>query len=90
MFKVKKFLYNKFSDVTDVCMDESAVSSDPVIAFLLDEVVVKDWCKRASRNIITELQEICKLNLEYFDALYLNVARRLITYMLICILFISF
>jgi E3 ubiquitin-protein ligase HOS1 len=34
------------TDVTDVCMDESAVSSDPVIAFLLDEVVVKDWCKR--------------------------------------------
>lgn len=50
-------------------MDESAVSSDPVLAFLLDEVVVKDWCKRASRNIITELQEICKLNFEDFDAL---------------------
>ncbi|CAL5412823.1 unnamed protein product [Camellia sinensis] len=30
------------TDVTDVCLDESAVSSDPVIAFLLDEVVVKD------------------------------------------------
>lgn len=64
LFKVLDFLYQKFSDVTDVCMDESAVSSDPVIAFLLDEVVVKDWCKRASRNIIAELQEICKLNLE--------------------------
>lgn len=71
MFKVQNFLYNKFSDVTDVCMDESAVSSDPVLAFLLDEVVVKDWCKRASRNIITELQEICKLNLEDLDVLYL-------------------
>ncbi|KAE8055883.1 hypothetical protein FH972_012694 [Carpinus fangiana] len=47
--------------VTDVCMDESAVSSDPVIAFLLDEVVVKDWCKRTFRNITTELQGIYNL-----------------------------
>ncbi|CAL1375900.1 unnamed protein product [Linum trigynum] len=44
--------------VTDVCMDESAVSSDPVIAFLLDEVVVKDWCKRTFQNIIEELHSI--------------------------------
>ncbi|XP_030500875.2 E3 ubiquitin-protein ligase HOS1 isoform X1 [Cannabis sativa] len=44
--------------VTDVCMDESAVSSNPVIAFLLDEVVVKDWCKRTYGNIIKELQGI--------------------------------
>ncbi|CAI0520257.1 unnamed protein product [Linum tenue] len=42
--------------VTDVCMDETAVSSDPVIAFLLDEVVVKDWCKRTFRNILNDLQ----------------------------------
>ncbi|KAK4338220.1 hypothetical protein RND71_042707 [Anisodus tanguticus] len=42
--------------VTDVCMDESAVSSDPVIAFLLDEVVIKDWCKRTFNNILTEIQ----------------------------------
>ncbi|XP_062073930.1 E3 ubiquitin-protein ligase HOS1 [Humulus lupulus] len=47
--------------VTDVCMDESAVSSNPVIAFLLDEVVVKDWCKRTFGNIIMELQEIYNL-----------------------------
>lgn len=50
--------------VTDVCMDESAVSSDPVIAFLLDEVVVKDWCKRTFRNIIIQLQEIYNLEVE--------------------------
>ncbi|KAL6181271.1 hypothetical protein ACLB2K_047926 [Fragaria x ananassa] len=50
--------------VTDVCLDESAVSSDPVIAFLLDEVVVKDWCKRAFQNIITELQVIYNLEAE--------------------------
>ena len=52
-------------------MDESAVSSDPVIAFLLDEVAVKDWCKRASRNIITELQEICELNLDLMHCILL-------------------
>lgn len=50
--------------VTDVCMDESAVSSDPVIAFLLDEVVVKDWCKRTFRNITTELQGIYNLEVD--------------------------
>lgn len=50
--------------VTDVCMDESAVSSDPVIAFLLDEVVVKDWCARAFRNVVTELQVIYNLKVE--------------------------
>lgn len=48
-------------DVRDVCMDEAAVSSDPVVAFLLDEVVVKDWCKRAFKNILSELQQICIL-----------------------------
>lgn len=42
-------------------MDEAAVSSDPVVAFLLDEVVVKDWCKRAFKNIIAELKQICIL-----------------------------
>ncbi|XP_047322075.1 E3 ubiquitin-protein ligase HOS1 isoform X2 [Impatiens glandulifera] len=47
-----------FHYVTDVCMDESAVSSDPVIAFLLDEVVVKDWCKRTFKNILSELKGI--------------------------------
>lgn len=47
--------------VTDVCMDESAVSSDPVIAFLLDEKVVKDWCRRTLDSILKELQEIYSL-----------------------------
>ncbi|MFS8019071.1 hypothetical protein Hanom_Chr15g01399531 [Helianthus anomalus] len=45
-------------------MDESAVSSDPVIALLLDEVVVKDWCKRTFKNIIAELKPIYNLNVE--------------------------
>ncbi|KAH0646817.1 hypothetical protein KY284_034701 [Solanum tuberosum] len=49
--------------VTDVCMDESAVSSDPIIAFLLDEVVVKDWCKRTFNNILTEIQVIYNLTM---------------------------
>ncbi|WCJ25846.1 ubiquitin-protein ligase [Euphorbia peplus] len=50
--------------ITDVCMDETAVSSDPVIAFLLDEVVVKDWCKRTFQNILMELQAIYNLEAE--------------------------
>jgi hypothetical protein len=60
------FLDQKFTDITDVCMDETAVSSDPVIAFLLDEVVVKDWCKRTFKNIMTELQGICILDYLFF------------------------
>ncbi|CAN7008185.1 unnamed protein product [Brassica oleracea var. botrytis] len=40
---------------------ESAVSSDPVIAFLLDEVVVKGWVKRTFLSILPELQHICIL-----------------------------
>ena len=40
-------------------MDENAVSSDPVTAFLLDEVVVKDWCKRTFNTIIAQVQGIC-------------------------------
>jgi E3 ubiquitin-protein ligase HOS1 len=55
------FLTRNFTDITDVCMDETAVSSDPIIAFLLDEVVVKDWCKRTFKDIMTELQGICIL-----------------------------
>ncbi|CAL9147103.1 unnamed protein product [Musa hybrid cultivar] len=44
--------------ITDVCMNENAVSSDPVFAFLLDEVVVKDWCKETFKNIVSDLCEI--------------------------------
>ncbi|KAI3691617.1 hypothetical protein L6452_31414 [Arctium lappa] len=50
--------------ITDVCMDETAVSSDPVVALLLDEVVVKDWCKRTFKHIIAELHSIYNLNVE--------------------------
>lgn len=50
--------------VTDVCMDETAVSSDPVLAFLLDEVVVKDWCKQSLNEIISGLQQIYSLEKE--------------------------
>ncbi|XP_029117136.2 E3 ubiquitin-protein ligase HOS1 isoform X1 [Elaeis guineensis] len=50
--------------VSDVCMDENAVSSDPVLAFLLDEVVVKDWCKRTFKKIIHDLHGIYKHDLE--------------------------
>ncbi|XP_042420850.1 E3 ubiquitin-protein ligase HOS1 [Zingiber officinale] len=44
--------------VTDVCMNENAVSSDPVFAFLLDEVVVKDWCKSTFKHIVFNLRDI--------------------------------
>uniref|UniRef100_A0A7N0RF81 ELYS-like domain-containing protein n=1 Tax=Kalanchoe fedtschenkoi TaxID=63787 RepID=A0A7N0RF81_KALFE len=54
--------------VTDVCMDESAVSSDPVIAFLLDEVVVKDWCKRRFKSAISEIRAIYSLTVEEMKA----------------------
>ncbi|ERN01816.1 hypothetical protein AMTRI_Chr06g198230 [Amborella trichopoda] len=47
--------------ITDVCMDESAVSSDPVLAMLLDEVVVKEWCKRTFGNILEGLHGIYNL-----------------------------
>ncbi|XP_020592783.1 E3 ubiquitin-protein ligase HOS1 [Phalaenopsis equestris] len=50
--------------VTDVCMDESAVSSDPVMSFLLDEVVVKDWCKQRFKAIIHDLQIAYRLDLK--------------------------
>ncbi|GAB2244778.1 hypothetical protein Droror1_Dr00000271 [Drosera rotundifolia] len=46
--------------VTDVCMNETAVSSDPTIAFLLDEAVVKIWCRRTFRYTTAKLQEIYK------------------------------
>ncbi|GLT35098.1 hypothetical protein SLA2020_095780 [Shorea laevis] len=50
--------------VIDVCMDETAVSSDAVTAWLLDEKVVKDWVKRTFKNIISELQRIYDLEVE--------------------------
>ncbi|KAM0856316.1 hypothetical protein ACQ4PT_049214 [Festuca glaucescens] len=50
--------------ITDVCLDESAVSSDPLLAFLLDEVVIKDWCKRAVNALISEICTIYKSGLE--------------------------
>ncbi|KAL6501557.1 hypothetical protein OROGR_026690 [Orobanche gracilis] len=67
--------------ITDVCMNESAVSSDPVTAFLLDEKVVKDWCRRTFSNILAKLQEIynlpvleMKLNLTWLQKISSNLA----------------
>jgi hypothetical protein len=34
MLELMNILNINLTDVTDICMDESAVSSDPVIAFL--------------------------------------------------------
>lgn len=70
LFIVHVFFNRYSTDVTDICMDENAVSSDPVVSFLLDEVVVKDWCKRTFGNIVMELQEICIL--ETFEILLLT------------------
>ncbi|XVF13431.1 hypothetical protein REPUB_Repub08aG0207100 [Reevesia pubescens] len=50
--------------ITDICMDETAVSSDAVTALLLDEKVVKDWVKQTFKNITTELQGIYYLEVE--------------------------
>lgn len=49
------------TDVTDVCLDENAVSSDPVLAFLLDEVVVKNWCRWKYKSVVQDLHDICIL-----------------------------
>ncbi|XP_078431512.1 ubiquitin-protein ligase [Wolffia australiana] len=43
--------------VTDVCLDENAVSSDPVVAFLLDEVVVKNWCRLKFKSVLQDLRQ---------------------------------
>ncbi|GER25711.1 E3 ubiquitin-protein ligase HOS1 [Striga asiatica] len=45
-----------------VCMDETFVSSDPVTAFLLDEKVVEDWCRRTFGNILTEIGKTYNLS----------------------------
>ncbi|XP_057812709.2 E3 ubiquitin-protein ligase HOS1 isoform X2 [Cryptomeria japonica] len=50
--------------VTDVCMDESAVSNDPIVAMLLDGAVVKEWCKRKLLNVTCRLQEIYNLGVK--------------------------
>ncbi|CAN6459913.1 unnamed protein product [Victoria cruziana] len=50
--------------ITDVCMDESAVSSDPVMAILLDEVVVTEWCKRIFRKTLKDLHSHYKVEVK--------------------------
>lgn len=50
--------------VTDVCMDESAVSSDAIVAMLLDGGVVKDWSKRTLLNVISSLPELYNLGVQ--------------------------
>ncbi|KAG2553285.1 hypothetical protein PVAP13_9KG518000 [Panicum virgatum] len=54
--------------ITDVCLDENAVSSDPLLAFLLDEVVIKDWCKRAVNALISEIGMIYRSGLEMMQS----------------------
>ncbi|MBA0678937.1 hypothetical protein Goari_020254, partial [Gossypium aridum] len=49
--QLRVYLNGKTTDVTDICMDETAVSSDAITALLLDEKVVKDWVKRKGRPL---------------------------------------
>ncbi|GMH06921.1 hypothetical protein Nepgr_008761 [Nepenthes gracilis] len=51
--------------VTNVCMDESDVTSDPVIAFLLDKVVVKDWRKLAKERKSPTIQRAWPEQVDY-------------------------
>lgn len=44
--------------VSDVCMDERAVSSNATVSLLLDGTVVKDWCERTLSCIIWSLHDI--------------------------------
>ncbi|KAH7280650.1 hypothetical protein KP509_36G007400 [Ceratopteris richardii] len=44
--------------VSDVCMDDMAVSSNATVSLLLDGTVVKDWCRRTLSHIIWNLHEI--------------------------------
>ncbi|KAK8483835.1 hypothetical protein V6N13_073416 [Hibiscus sabdariffa] len=53
--------------VTNICMDETAVSSDAVTALLLDEKVVKDWVRWTFKNMGTELQRIYYLEVEEME-----------------------
>ncbi|KAE8671738.1 2-oxoglutarate and Fe(II)-dependent oxygenase superfamily protein isoform 1 [Hibiscus syriacus] len=67
----------KRTDVTDICMDETAVSSDAVTALLLDEKVVKDWVKWTFKNMATELQRIYYLEVEEMKIAQLHDLRNL-------------
>ncbi|KAI5084593.1 hypothetical protein GOP47_0000762 [Adiantum capillus-veneris] len=44
--------------VSDVCMDERAVSNNATVSLLLDGTVVKDWCQRTLLRIIWSLSDI--------------------------------
>ncbi|MCO5586449.1 hypothetical protein L7F22_040389 [Adiantum nelumboides] len=47
--------------VSDVCMDERAVSNNATVSLLLDGTVVKDWCKKTLSRIIWSLRDIYSL-----------------------------
>jgi hypothetical protein len=58
----KKPWLHRGADVTDVCMDAAAVSSNVVMSMLLDGSVVKEWCKSTTLKITSSLAHICILN----------------------------
>ncbi|MBA0609666.1 hypothetical protein Godav_021682, partial [Gossypium davidsonii] len=49
--QLRVYLNGKTTDVTDICMDETAVSSDAITALLLDEKVVKDWVGEMEKSL---------------------------------------
>lgn len=59
--KRKKTLTAGAPDVTEVCMDEGAVSSNALVSILLDGGLVKDWCKRTFYKVALTLRDICIL-----------------------------
>ncbi|TYI91360.1 hypothetical protein E1A91_D03G186700v1, partial [Gossypium mustelinum] len=48
--------------VTDICMDETAVSSDAITALLLDEKVVKDWSSGSLKILQQNFNRYVSLN----------------------------
>jgi hypothetical protein len=50
-----KPLTSHCTDVTDVCMDEGAISSSALVSMLLDGSVVKEWCRHTGLSISSGL-----------------------------------
>lgn len=44
--------------VSDVCMDDGAVSSNAIVSMLLDGTIVKDWCKKTFLHVTRSLRDI--------------------------------
>lgn len=47
--------------VSDVCFNETVLSSDPSVSVLLDSAVVKEWCRKTFQGIMKLLKDSYKL-----------------------------